>query len=366
MKKRIVFTVTNDLSYDQRMQKICRSLCAAGYEVTLVGRERNQSIPLSQEPYKQVRLHCFFEKGKLFYAAYNLRLFFYLLFTPADVVGAIDLDTIMPCYLAGRLKGARLTYDAHEYFTEVPEVVRRPGIQRIWKWIEKTFVPRFDVCYTVSDGLAHLFYKQYGKRFEVIANFPVYKRDSTRQPDTAERNFILYQGALNEGRGLEHVLEAMKHLNITLKLAGEGDLSNVLRKQAAHPALQGKVEFLGFVKPAQLHQLTAQARIGLHVSENKGLSYYHSLSNKFLDYVHAGVPVLCTSFPEYEKINSRYEVALMIKNSTPEEIRTGLELLLNDLALYERLQKNCKVCARHLNWQEEEKKLLPLYEQLFR
>ena len=76
----IVFTVTTDLSYDQRMIKICSSLAKAGYEVTLVGRKRRSSIAIVPTTYKQKRLFCFFDKGKLFYAEYNLRLFFYLLF----------------------------------------------------------------------------------------------------------------------------------------------------------------------------------------------------------------------------------------------------------------------------------------------
>src|SRR5688572_26752370 len=121
---KLLFAVTNDLTYDQRMQRICRSLSAWGYDVELIGRERELSVPLSSETFRQTRLNCFFSKGKLFYLEYNLRLLFYLLFTRFDAVCAIDLDTIVPVFIIGKLKGAKLIYDAHEYFTEVPEVVR--------------------------------------------------------------------------------------------------------------------------------------------------------------------------------------------------------------------------------------------------
>ena len=49
MGKRIIFTVTNDLRYDQRMQRICTTLSAEGYEVALIGRQLTSSIPLQPQ-----------------------------------------------------------------------------------------------------------------------------------------------------------------------------------------------------------------------------------------------------------------------------------------------------------------------------
>ena len=76
---KIVCTVTTDLNYDQRMIRICSALADAGYEVTLVGRKRKHTKEFSDKPYKQVHLSGWFENGFLFYAEYNISLFFYLL-----------------------------------------------------------------------------------------------------------------------------------------------------------------------------------------------------------------------------------------------------------------------------------------------
>jgi uncharacterized protein (DUF302 family) len=75
--KKIYFTVINDLSYDQRMQRICSSLASAGYDVTLVGRKLKSSKELKNQLFKQMRLKCFINKGKFFYLEYNIRLFLY-------------------------------------------------------------------------------------------------------------------------------------------------------------------------------------------------------------------------------------------------------------------------------------------------
>ena len=173
--KRITLTVTNDLVYDQRMQRICNSLHKAGYGVTLVGRKLKISPQLRKAEYRQRRLNCWFAKGKLMYLEYNLRLFFFLLFTSTDAICAIDLDTILPCFFASELRGKKRVYDAHELFTELKEVVTRPKIQKLWLRVEKFAVPKFKYGYTVNKFIAEEFERRYNVRYEVVKNMPVKK-----------------------------------------------------------------------------------------------------------------------------------------------------------------------------------------------
>ena len=149
--KRILFTVTNDLTCDQRMQRICASLSGDGYEVVLAGRRLGSSGPLLPFPFRQKRIFCIFTAGFLFYAEYNIRLFFWLLFQKADILCAIDLDTILPVFLVSGLLQKTRVYDAHELFTEQKEIITRPLIHRCWLGIEKFLVPRFLNGYTVND-----------------------------------------------------------------------------------------------------------------------------------------------------------------------------------------------------------------------
>jgi hypothetical protein len=199
--KRLVFTVTNDLNYDQRMIRICTSLAVAGYHVTLVGRKQKKSIPLEAEAFHQKRLSCFFEKGKAFYIEFNIRLFLFLLFRKADLICAIDLDTILPCYFASGLKKTKRVYDAHELFCEMKEIVTRPRIYKIWKRIERFTVPKFSQGYTVNGLIRDEFRKMYGNNYEVIRSVPVSKPFTI--PEKSEK-YILYQGAVNEGRSFEN------------------------------------------------------------------------------------------------------------------------------------------------------------------
>ena len=361
--RKIIFTVTNDLCYDQRMQRICSSLAGAGYDVMLVGRILKSSQSLDSFPFLQRRLRCFFTKGKFFYIEYNIRLYFYLLFQRADIICAIDLDTIVPCYYAAKTKGAKTAYDAHELFPEVPEVVSRPRIQKIWRWVEKTFTPKMDLVYTVSQSISDIFEKEYNRKVYTIRNLPLLQEKPTSSHPSSQR-YLLYQGALNEGRGIEHLIEAMQDLDIDLYLAGEGDLSAQLQEQVQDLHLENKVKFLGFKKPEELKRITAAAFIGLNLLEMSGFSYYYSLANKFSDYIQAGLPQVCINFPEYKRLNDQYHVALLVENLDKNTIKEVISRLIEDKELYDKVRENCFVCRLELNWQNEEKKLVEIYEQL--
>lgn len=357
----IIFTVTTDLSYDQRMIRICSSLANAGYTVLLVGRKTGTSIPIAIQPFKQKRISCFFEKGKLFYAEYNIRLFFYLLFKKMDCICAIDLDTILPCYFISVLKKTNRVYDAHELFCEMKEVVSRPGIYRMWKRIERFAVPAFKQGYTVNRPIAEAFKNMYGVEYEVIRNIALLKAIT---PLIKKEKFILYQGAVNEGRCFETLIPAFKNINATLVICGDGNFMQQARKLVSDNGLTQKVIFKGRIEPDALNLITQQAYIGITLFENKGLSNYYSLGNRFFDYLHAGIPQLCVNYPVYKEINDPLPVAVLIDDLSLENIAAQLNNLLENAVLYGILQQNCLTLRATLNWQLEEKKLIQFYKNI--
>jgi glycosyltransferase involved in cell wall biosynthesis len=366
---KIICTVTNDLSYDQRMHRICHSLALNGYEVMLVGRRLPHSTPLIVRSFEQKRLHCFAKKGFLFYAEYNLRLFLFLLFRKYyDAVCSIDLDTLPAGFCASVIRRKKRVFDAHEYFTEVPEVVTRPFVRSFWEMVAKRILPFYRHAYTVGPCLAAIFESKYRLKFEVIRNVAsrsVLPPSQREIPSLSKPKTLLYQGALNEGRGLEAAIEAMQQIdNVQFVIAGEGDLSENLRALSKRLNLQDKVSFLGFVRPEDLKTLTAKAWVGINLLENKGLSYYYSLANKFFDCVQAEVPIITMDFPEYRALNEVHEVALLLSELSPESVAGAVQKLLTNNNLYARLQQNCRTARDVWHWEAEEKVLLRFWNNV--
>jgi len=365
MKPKIICTVTNDLSYDQRMIRICSSLANNGYAVLLVGRQKPTSKPLRQQPFEQKRLRCFFHKGKLFYLEYNLRLFFFLVWNAFEVVCAVDLDTILPALYVSRIKGKKIVYDAHEYFTEVPEVVERPRVKQIWEWVAHHTIPNIKHSYTVCQSLQQLFKEKYNTAFDVIRNVPFQKKQPEQPIAWQSPYILLYQGALNDGRGLEEMIAAMQDLpNCVFWMAGEGDLSTALRSLVQEHGVKERVRFLGYVEPHELQHITAKAHIGVNLLRNKGLNYYYSLANKFFDYIQAAKPSLNMNFPEYATILKTHKVGILLDDLQPQTIVKAINQLIEQPDYYEQLQQNCQQAAQKFIWEKEEQKLLAFYENI--
>lgn len=360
--KRIFFTVTNDLTYDQRMHRICTSLAENGYVVTLVGYKLPFSLPLKQERFRQKRIHCLFTKGKLFYAEYNIRLFFYLLFKKMNAICAIDLDTILPCFYISWWKKIPRIYDAHELFTGLKEVATRPGIIKFWTWIEKKFVPKFKLGYTVSESIAEVFERRYKLKYAVIRNMT--RLRELNKPGSSEK-FLLYQGYVNEARGFEYLIPAMKLIDCRLVICGDGNFMTQLKEVIKENNAEDKVELKGMLSPEELWAISQKATIGMGIAENTGINQYLALPNKFFDYIHAGLPQITMNFPEYRKINQQFEVAVLIDNILPETIAYAVNNLLDNTVLYQRLKENCMEARQIFNWQQEEKKLLDFYQSVF-
>ncbi len=360
--KHIVLTVTSDPNYDQRMIRICTSLHNAGYAVTIVGRERPNSKPLTERPYKQIRLKQRIDSGKLFYLTYNLKLLFFLLFKKMDAICAIDLDTILPVYALSKLRGIPRVYDAHELFCEIEEVVSRPKIQKMWYWIERHTVPHFKYGYTVNKSYVDEYRRMYGVDYAIVRNATVLKPLTIPAKDD---KYILYQGAVNKGRCFEQLIPAMKNVDAKLVICGEGNFYEQAQELAELNNVQDKVLFKGYIPPEELRNFTLHAYIGITLFVATSRSNELSLANRFFDYMHNAVPQLAMKYPEYENINHEYEIATLVDDITPAGIAAALNKMLSDSVYYERLQKNCLLAREVYCWQEEEKRLIEVYKRLF-
>jgi glycosyltransferase involved in cell wall biosynthesis len=361
--RRIVFTVTNDLNYDQRMHRIAGTMAAAGYDVLLVGRTRKDSIPLLEKVFKQKRLSCWSDRGFLFYAEYNLRLFFFLLFAKADILCAIDLDTILPVYVISVLKKQQRVYDAHELFTEQVEVISRPRVHRFWLAVERFAVRRFSTGYTVNEWIAKEFNRRYGVDYRVIRNLPAKTALNPEQQASGEKYF-LYQGAVNEGRCFETLIPAMLRVNAVLRVCGSGNFIEQAKTLVTQYQLEKKVIFHGNIEPSALRSFTQKAYAGINLFESSGMNQYHSLSNRFFDYMMAGIPQLCVNYPEYAAFTNPYPVGLMIDNVSETTIAEALNRLLSDETLYRQMQAACMQARETWNWEKEAPLLIGIYQQL--
>jgi len=370
--KRVIVSVINDLSTDQRVHKTCVTIHALGYDVLLVGRRQRKSLPLSSRRYKMKRMSLFFEKGALFYLEYQIRLFFYLLFQPSDILVSNDLDTLLPNYLISKLKKRTLVYDTHELFCEVPELQNRPFKRNIWKSIERRIFPKLKYVFTVNESIATIYKEEYKVDVQVVRNVPLLyyqnnlvKRSKKELGIPEDKKIILLQGAgINVNRGAEEAVQAMKYIDgAVLLIIGSGDVIDFLKQLTIELTVSSKVLFIGKIPFQELRQYTQHADLGLTLDKATNLNYKFSLPNKLFDYIHAGVPVLSSDLPELKKIIYTYNIGECIDGHDPQAIAKKISTMLHEETLHQVWKKNTKIAAENLNWEKEEQQLIAVYRQ---
>ncbi len=355
----ITISATSDIVTDQRVLRVAEYFHSMDYSVTLVGRMHKSSFPCDDLPFRVKRFNMLFRKGFLFYKFFNIRLFFYLLSVKTDVLWANDLDTLLPNFMVSRLKRKQLIYDAHEYFTGVPELKDHGFNWRVWKTIERMILPRIDRMVTVNSSIAALYRDEFGVDPLVVRNYG-------RKPDVMPESrtilgigkddlLVVLQGTgINRGRGGCELVKAISYSDgVYLLVIGSGSAIDDMKKQVMQLDLQDRVTFMGPVKWERMIACTMMADIGVSLDSGSCPNYLYSLPNKIFDYMNAGLAVIATDLPEVSGVINSSGCGIIINNNDPQEIADAIKRLKNDRDLLLSLKKNSVKAGTKYFWEDE-------------
>ncbi len=359
---KVLVSVFNNLLTDQRIEKVCQTLHNNHYEVELIGNNW-RGLPEMKRPYRFNRILLKSKILKFAYLEFQWKLYRELL-KRADqhtILLANDLDTLLTNYWVSKKLHIPLVFDSHEIFTEMPSVNGR-FTQKIWRLLERSIVPKLKYFYTSSESYANWFAKNYDiKKPIVVQNFPrklpfFEKKENENTPKT-----ILYQGVINPSRGIDKAIEAMQFVeNTQLLIAGDGPKLTDYQQLPSKFGVENKVVFLGNIPPEKLREITRNADLGLSIEENNGLSYYYSLPNKISDYIQSRIPIVVSDFPEFRRIIDTFQIGECITSHEPSVLAQTMQQVLDRGR--DCYAKNAEIAAEKLCWEQEEGKLLTLYQ----
>ncbi|HUS87266.1 MAG TPA: glycosyltransferase family 4 protein [Bacteroidales bacterium] len=369
MAKRIYISVSNDIVTDNRVLKISEALTKWGQNITIVGRELPASLQAENIPFRTKRFRMLFRKGVLFYKWLNIRLFFYLLFKPVDILVANDLDTLLPNFLVSKLRCKSLVYDAHEYFTGVPELMNRPFVRGVWKRIEMSTLPYVENMMTVNRSIASLYQEEYGIEPVVVRNFS--KRSgfipSARIDfglDKEELLLVVQGTGINVGRGGSELLEALARCErVHLIFIGKGNVVPELKARVAESGLAERVTFLPVMPWEEMMKITGMADVGMSLDSGNSPNYYYSLPNKIFDYLNAGVAIIATDLPEISAIVSENKCGLLVSGNDPGLIAEAIRKIETDRDLLKELKENSVKASAKYSWEAEIEQLKIVYRK---
>tara|TARA_Y100000589_G_scaffold309391_1_gene326848 strand:+ start:3392 stop:4516 length:1125 start_codon:yes stop_codon:yes gene_type:complete len=370
---RVIVSVINDLTSDQRVDRTCTTLFDMGYDVLLVGRKLKRSVSLNPRVYKMTRMSLLFEKGPLFYAEYNLRLFFLLLFRKFDVLHANDLDTLLANRFAQRIKGGDLVYDSHEYFTEVPELVEGSFAKQVWLKIEQSIFPSLKNVFTVNKSIADIYKSLYSVDVKVMRNLPIAGKFNSKTKIKSrvdlglppEKKIILLQGAgINIDRGAEEMVEAMNWIDAVFLIVGSGDVIDLLKEKVRCSGLSSKVIFTGRVPFEDLIAYTKVADVGVTLDKDTNLNYKYSLPNKIFDYFQADLPVIASDLIEVRRVIDKHQSGIILSSHEPGKMAEEINNYINNNDFFNQTKKNVQKAKAEFVWENEKEILINCYTNL--
>lgn len=360
-KRKIITSAFSNLYTDQRIEKVCKTLHENGYEIELIGNDWGGAEDM-QRPYSFSRIQLISKSLKTAYFEFNWKLY-YELKKKADqntILHANDLDTLLPNYLIAKKLNIPLVFDSHEIFSEMPAIQGKMS-QKLWRYLERSIVPKVKFMITASGSYGKWFQKKYGIHPIIVQNAPQKIYFDLEIPENNPK-VILYQGVINPFRGIDKAILAMHHLDhVIFKIAGDGPKKKEYENLVLHENLQYKVQFLGKLLPEALREITVTVDCGMSIEENGGESYLYSLPNKVLDCIQARVPLILSNLPEMKNIKNQFDVGEIIKDHQPENIAAAIQLILNKGR--QNYQPELEKAANALCWENEEVKLLRVFEK---
>ncbi len=353
-KGTLILCATSDWVTDRRMQRMAQAYAAKGFNIQTVGCKREAAFPPNLNGIGEVKLlETKAKRGVAFYAEFNFKLLMHLLSVKAEVVFSADADTLPACSLASTLTGANLIYDAHEWFSQVPELKNKPLVRFFWDTIERAFSVKADQVFTVAPILSEKLSERLGGRtVHCIPNYPGHWKGIRSLMDVNDHTLV-YLGVLNEGRGLELAIEAVKGLPVKLKIIGVGDIELKL-KLLASQLPEGQVVFTGRLDIEEIQQACEGSTAGLMLLDaGKSLSYNYSLANKFFDYVQMGLPVIANPLPEYAALAQEFQVLIEVEEYSSQALRRTILNFIANKEIVQNARLQCKKASQVWVWKDE-------------
>lgn len=287
-----------------------------------------------------------------------------------DIYHSNDLNTLPQGYICAkwRLKKRVLVYDSHEVQTS------RTGYNSsVYGKLEGFLIKKIDTMFVENDTRAKYNEELYGFYPNVLHNYP-FKQISQVQDKVdlhkmlslpAGEKILLYQGGIQEGRGLDKLIQAFpKFKEGTLVFIGDGRIKEDLQQMVREMGLENKIKFIPKVPLAELPKFTKNAYLGFQVLNNVCFNHYSASSNKLFEYMMNEVPVVACNFPEIKKVVEENKIGITIDPHDPDEIAKAVNYLLEHPETRDQFSRNCIIAREKYNWENEQENLLKVYRNL--
>lgn len=385
-QKKVAMLLDNPFVNDARVYKEAKSLVDNGFEVTIYCQE-SQDVP-EEEKKDGILIKRVFP----FYLGTTLLIDKYLrshlsLFGAVknqyDIFHCHDTETWPIGYILAKDMGAKFICDSHEYF---PDYICRewhsdPFKHELTRNLVKArgeYIREADAVIVVSEEIAAALHKEYSlsRRPTVIYNTRPYSdvpagknlvREKYKIDDSTR--IILFQGTIEPSRGVDIAIRTLPYVrDSVLVILGDGrrEYLDELRLMANDLGIGQRVIFAGPVPHEELLLYSGFGDVLVYFGRPLLTNLEYSMPNKFFDYIFAERPMVIGDLISMKKMVETCGLGAVVNihDIDYKEIGDTVNRLLDNKTLQQKYIANIRRCKPLLSWEEQEQKLLKLYETL--
>lgn len=348
--------------------KECRSLRAAGYDVTLIARADRDAVR------SRVKIRAIREWPGNRFARMTLttwRVFRMALDERADVYHFHDPELI-PIGIALKLRGKRVIYDVHENVAKqihskpwIPARLQSPVSYAV-RTLERLATSMLDGVVAATPGIASVYPR---KKTAIVQNFVlVDELASISTEDYRERTAtVVYLGGITRERGGEEMVRAMERAGSECRarmlLGGSFQPASLQADLETEPGY-ARVDFVGWLDRNGVRDALARGRLGMLVLHPEP-NYVDSYPVKLFEYMAAGLPVIASDFPFWRQFVAETGCGIMVDPKNTDQISDAIIWLLRNPDEALRMgRKGREAVLKRYSWDREAQKLLELYSRV--
>ncbi len=295
-----------------------------------------------------------------------------------NIVHAHDLNTLPLGNKIAKRYNSKLVYDSHELYIHRNKPYKTPKWYTKWQFkAEQRLIRKCDAVITVSQSIVDYLEKTYKiSAPHLIMNAPFkQKKDELSDSNNLkkilnisdEKQLLIYSGGISFNRGLDKLIQALALIpNCHMVFLGRGNekFKEYLSAIATESGVNDRFHFYGPVGSHEVTSYIQSADLGIAPIENVCLSYYYCAPNKVFEYIQGGIPVVSSDFPDMKSVVLDNDIGAVFDPDSHTEIAKVINEVINNRNKMTKFKENVKKLTDTYKWENEEKKLLALYNQI--
>lgn len=370
--KKAVIIRANLMDRETRATKIIKTLSNNGFNVTLLCWDRGIKAPRSEKKetgsnYRELPLRFKAPWGVkvIFYLpVWWTYVFFQLMINNWDIAHAIQIISIPPVVLAGKLKKKPVIYDMLDTYED--SILLPKFLRDLFVKIDKIFMKQVS-CVVLADEAQIV-------EVDGIPNsrvVPIYDspqdikltHDKYKESDVVT---IFFAGLLYSGKylNLDKLFKAVEHIEgIEITIAGYGDLVDKINEWSKRMPKQ--IIYIGEITHAEVIKRSSNADILVMLRDSILPVNKYICGSKILEAMMCGRPIIVNKGTSTANIVVKEKCGLVVDAHNIEEIRNAILKLKNNPELRSMLGQNGREAyEERYSWSIMEKRILAIYNEL--